>query len=74
MAVSLHPSGRRVQVSSRQMSRTASTPPSRRSGATQDMASQLGTRPGKHRKNYGKIHHFSWEKWENPLFRLGHFQ
>jgi len=24
-----------------------------------------GTRPGKHTKNYGKIHHFSWE---NPLF------
>ena len=28
------------------------------------------TRPGNLTKNYGKIHHFSWE---NPLFRLGHF-
>ena len=26
---------------------------------------------GKHTKNYGKIHHV---EWENPLFRLGHFQ
>ena len=29
------------------------------------------TRPGKHTKSYGKIHHF---EWENPLFRLGHVQ
>ena len=29
------------------------------------------TRPGKHTKNYGKIHHF---EWRHQLFRLGHFQ
>ena len=27
------------------------------------------TRPGKHTKNHGKIHHYLWV---NQLFRLGH--
>ena len=30
------------------------------------VAGTHGTRPGKPTKNYGKIHHFSWE---NPLFQ-----
>ena len=31
----------------------------------------IDTRPGELAHSNGKIHHFSWE---NPRFRLGHFQ